>query len=111
MSKYIDECVKKYGGLRYQIHITGQYNRDIIIWKDSIERDSYTDKRANMAIKKVKEYFTRNDYYVEVKNNENGVCLHIGKEIHQWERVYSNIEKIMKKAFRLDVNAPLVVRS
>ena len=105
MSKYIDECVKKYGGLRYQIHITGQYNRD------SIERDSYTDKRADMAIKNVKEYFTRNDYYVEVKNNKNGVCLHIGKEIRQWERVYSNIEKIMKKAFRLDTNAPLVVRS
>ena len=77
MSKYMDDCVRNFGGLRYQVQVTGYNKRKIILWMDSIG-DYYERKYCKLAMIKLGEYFDKNNYYVnKVHEGANGVTYEI----------------------------------
>ena len=93
---YLENCIKNYGAVKYQMILDKDNSVTVKIWLDRID-DVVCIKSANKSIEEVKAYFERNKYTVSLLyRDEERIELKVKKNGKIWRRVGKNIDNILR---------------
>lgn len=97
MSKsYMQEVVERYGAIRIQIHIL-PYGRKYIIWGDCLDCEDVL--KLEEGIEDVKQYFDRNNYYMEEVAHVEGkgkTLIVYNDKIKRWNTIDTRVYNMLK---------------
>ena len=93
---YLENCIKNYGAVKYQMILDKDNSVTVKIWLDRID-DVVCIKSANKSIEEVKAYFERNKYTVSLLyRDEERIELKVKKNVKNWSRIGKNIDNILR---------------